>query len=75
MQDFWIALLIGFLIGWLLEWLIDWQYWRSTVRALRRENEQLWRQIAGEDVPDESPSQHASELATSTSVRPVDKEA
>ncbi len=56
MQDFLIALLIGFLLGWLLEWLIDWQYWRSTARALRQENEQLRRQLAGERSADENQS-------------------
>ncbi len=73
MQDFLIALLIGFLLGWLLEWLIDWQYWRSTARALRQENEQLRRQLAGEQSADDP--QSPGNLATSSPPQPDDKDA
>ncbi len=75
MQDFLIALLIGFLLGWLLEWLIDWQYWRSTVRALRQENAQLRRQLAGEDAPDMTPAQSSGEPAHPAPARTADKDA
>ncbi len=74
MQDFLIALLIGFILGWLLEWLIDWQYWRTTVRALRLENEQLRRQLqsgATADAQAESPG--ASSPAKNT--QPTTKDA
>lgn len=73
MQDFLIALLIGFLLGWLLEWLIDWQYWRSTARALRQENEQLRRQLAGERFADES--QPPADPATASQPQSGDKDA
>lgn len=73
MQDFLIALLIGFLLGWLLEWLIDWQYWRSTARALRQENEQLRRQLAGEQVADDT--QSSGSLTASSPPQTDDKDA
>ena len=74
MQDFLIALLIGFLLGWLLEWLIDWQYWRSTARALRQENEQLRRQLAG-DASNADPAQPAAEPPSPSPARIADKDA
>ena len=75
MQDFLIALLIGFIFGWLLEWLIDWQYWRSTVRALRQENEQLRRQLQGDAATAEPPIQAPNKPAPENTKQPTTKDA
>ena len=75
MQDFLIALLIGFIFGWLLEWLIDWQYWRSTVRALRQENEQLRRQLQGDAATAEPPVQAPNKRVPEKTKQPTTKDA